>query len=90
MLGGMTAENAEKTIRDLLKNNNPLFQYAPNAGVYHCPGDVRYKLTPKPGPNVGWAFDSYAKTQNIAGDPDNNFWGLKSTYTKLSSVAASV
>lgn len=85
----MTAENAEKEIRKLLKNNNPLFQYAPNAGIYHCPGDVRYKLEPKPAPHVGWAFDSYAKTQNIAGDPGAGYWGLGSTYTKLSSVTAS-
>jgi len=86
LLGGLSTANAEAMMQGVLKTNNPLFQYAPNPGVYHCPGDVRTKLTPKPGPNVGWAYDSYAKTQNLAGDPQG--WGLPSTYTKLSAIAA--
>ena len=89
ILGSMTAANAEKEIRKMLKYNNPLYQYAPNPAVYHCPGDVRYKLKPKPAPNVGWAYDSYAKTQNLAGDPSGGYWGLKTTYLKLSDVANS-
>src|SRR5882757_7407868 len=28
------------TIQTRLKNNNRLYQYAPNVGVYHCPGDT--------------------------------------------------
>jgi prepilin-type N-terminal cleavage/methylation domain-containing protein/prepilin-type processing-associated H-X9-DG protein len=87
-LGAMTADNAEKLVQDLLKNNNPLFQYAPNPGVYHCPGDVRYRLTPKPGPNVSWAYDSYAKSQNLAGDPQGGYSGLGTTYTKLGNISA--
>ena len=87
MLGAMSAANAEALMRGVLKTNNPLFQYAPNPGVFHCPGDVRYKITPAPGPNVGWAYDSYAKTQNIAGDPQG--WGLPSMFTKMSSIPAS-
>ncbi len=83
------AAGAEAYMQGILKTNNPLFQYAPNPGVYHCPGDVRYRLTPKPLPTVGWAYDSYAKTQNIAGDPGSGYWGLGSTYKKLSSVTAS-
>jgi prepilin-type N-terminal cleavage/methylation domain-containing protein/prepilin-type processing-associated H-X9-DG protein len=86
MLGSMTAANAEALMQGVLKTNNPLFQYAPNPGVYHCPGDVRYRLTPAPGPNVGWAYDSYAKTQNLAGDPQG--WGLTSMFTKLSGIPA--
>jgi len=88
-LGGMSAVNAETYVRGLLSTNNPLFQYAPNPGVYHCPGDVRYRLSPKTAPTVGWAYDSYAKSQNIAGDPANNFWGLGVTYKKLSVIQSS-
>ena len=88
-IGGMNAVNAETYIDGLLSTNNPLFQYAPNAGVYHCPGDVRYRLTPKTAPTVGWAYDSYAKSQNIAGDPGNNYWGLGATYKKLSAIQSS-
>jgi len=86
MLSALTAVNAEILVQNLLKTNNPLFAYAPAVGVYHCPGDVRYQLFPKPAPNVGWAYDSYAKTQNIAGDPSANYWGLGSCFTKLSAV----
>ena len=87
-LAGMTADNAEKTVRGLLQTNNPLFTYAPSAGAYHCPGDVRYRLSPKAAPAVGWAFDSYGKSQNLAGDPMNGYWGLGSVYTKLAAIRA--
>jgi prepilin-type N-terminal cleavage/methylation domain-containing protein/prepilin-type processing-associated H-X9-DG protein len=87
MLGGMTAVTAEALMQGVLKTNNPLFQYAPNPGIFHCPGDVRYRLAPQPGGNVGWAYDSYAKTQNLAGDPQG--WGLPSMFTKLSSIPVS-
>jgi prepilin-type N-terminal cleavage/methylation domain-containing protein/prepilin-type processing-associated H-X9-DG protein len=83
-LGALSAANAEAYMLGVLKTNNPLFQYASNAKVFHCPGDVRYKKIPAPGPNVGWAYDSYAKTQNIAGDPQG--WGLPSTYKKLGNI----
>jgi len=88
---GMTGgdSGAATYIQGLLKTNNPLFQYAASAGVYHCPGDVRSRLTPKPLPTVGWAYDSYAKSQNIAGDPQNNYWGTGVSYKKLSSVQSS-
>jgi prepilin-type N-terminal cleavage/methylation domain-containing protein/prepilin-type processing-associated H-X9-DG protein len=87
-LGAMSATVAEAYVQNLLKTNNPLYQFAPSPGVYHCPGDTRYRLTPKPGPNVGWAYDSYAKTQNIAGDPFGSP-PPSSTYQKLSQVQAS-
>ena len=83
------ANGAELYIQGLLKTNNPLFQYAPSTGVYHCPGDVRSRLTPKPLPTVGWAYDSYAKSQNLAGDPNAGYWGLGVTYKKLGNVTAS-
>jgi prepilin-type N-terminal cleavage/methylation domain-containing protein len=82
---GMTADNALKLIQGMLKTNN-LFQYAPNVGVYHCPGDTRYKLTPGSNPNqVGWAYDSYSKTENAGGE---GTWGA-TTYKKLSQITSS-
>ena len=88
-LAGMTRANAEIFIKNLLKTtNNPLFQYAPDPGVYHCPGDVRYKRSMGAAPNVGWAYDSYGKCQTLAGDPMANYWGLGSVYTKLSQIGS--
>jgi len=46
-----------------MKTNNLLFQYAPNPGVLHCPGDVRFNNPV----NQGWAYDSYAETRNVYG-----------------------
>jgi prepilin-type N-terminal cleavage/methylation domain-containing protein/prepilin-type processing-associated H-X9-DG protein len=34
----------------------------------------------------GWAFDSYARTQNLGGEPFDNFWGAGGTYTKMSAI----
>ncbi len=67
-----------------LTTGNPLFKYCPNAATFHCPGDVRYKLTP----GNGWAYDSYAKTQNVGGESDNNYDGAGETYSKMSSIAS--
>jgi prepilin-type N-terminal cleavage/methylation domain-containing protein/prepilin-type processing-associated H-X9-DG protein len=81
-LTGMTTANALKAVTDCLTTNNLLFKYAANPNVYHCPGDTRVKLTP----GNGWAFDSYSKSQNIAGDPTGSFWGEVTPYTKLAQV----
>jgi len=85
-IGGLSAENAEKYVSDVIRTNNPLFGYAPNPKVYHCPGDLRYRLTPGTAPTVGWAFDIYGKCQVLAGDPMSSFWGIGSAYTKLGVV----
>ncbi len=61
-----------------LRVNNLLFQYAPNAGVNHCPGDVRFKNVIGTGNSVSWAYDSYAVTENVAGGAGN--------YTKASQI----
>jgi prepilin-type N-terminal cleavage/methylation domain-containing protein len=66
-----------------LRTNNPLYLYAPNVGVYHCPGDTRYK---KPTIASGWAYDSYSKTQNVAGEDYANYWGAGATYKKVSTI----
>jgi prepilin-type N-terminal cleavage/methylation domain-containing protein/prepilin-type processing-associated H-X9-DG protein len=61
---------------------DPLFRYANNVNVIHCPGDTRFKFNH---PGIGWAFDSYSKTENIAGE---GIWGANPTYQTVSSVAA--
>ena len=77
-----STDQALTAVQRGLRENNPLFQYAPNVGVYHCPGDVRYKRTM----TTGWAYDSYSKTQNVGGDDWNYYWGARATYTKLSAI----
>ena len=64
-----------------LKTNSLIFQYAPSAGVNHCPGDVRFKNAIGTGNSVGWAYDSYAVTQNVAGGAGN--------YTKSTEIRRS-
>ena len=77
------ATRALKTIQDALTTNNLLFQYAPNAGVYHCPGDIRFNLTVKVLQTpVKWAYDSYAKTDNMAGEGKGGI----TDYTKFSQI----
>lgn len=49
-----------------MKSKNLLYQYAPNTGLYHCPGDVRFNNPVGSGNSVGWAYDSYAVTKNVA------------------------
>lgn len=59
-----------------------LFPYAPNPGVYHCPGDLRYKNL-KVG--SGWAYASYSKTDGMNGQG----WDGQIPFTKLSQVPIS-
>jgi prepilin-type processing-associated H-X9-DG protein len=54
-------------VQNNLRTNNLLFPYAANVAVYHCPGDVRFKNAIGGGNGVGWAYDSYAVTENVAG-----------------------
>jgi prepilin-type N-terminal cleavage/methylation domain-containing protein len=71
----------EQVLPGLSKGNatgntgNPLFPYCPNTASFHCPGDVRYKLQIGTFPSVGWAYDSYSKTQNYGGGSDNVYEG---------------
>ena len=59
-----------------------IFAYAKNAGVFHCPGDMRYKNL-KVG--SGWAYESYSKTDGMNGS------GWTGTpFTKLTSLNAPV
>ena len=89
--GGMTFDQAMQLVQTALKNANPLYSFAPNTSVYHCPGDVRYSHN-KPG--NGWGYDSYSRTQNAGGEGYGNFWGQGSsttdsggTYSKLSQMS---
>ena len=70
-----------------LTAGNPLARYGRNAGIYHCPGDTRYRLPIGASPNIGWAYDSYSKTQNVGGESDNNYDGAGQTYRKLTTIA---
>jgi prepilin-type N-terminal cleavage/methylation domain-containing protein/prepilin-type processing-associated H-X9-DG protein len=83
--GGTTQDQATQMVEDCLRTNNPLYQYAPNVGIYHCPGDTRLQRAPQ----KGWAYDSYSKTQNVAGDPTANYTGFGVTYTKFGQMTAS-
>ncbi len=66
-------------VQNHMTTNNLLYQYAPSAAVNHCPGDVRFNNPVGTGNAVGWAYDSYAVTINVAG-----FGG--DTYAKLSQI----
>jgi prepilin-type N-terminal cleavage/methylation domain-containing protein/prepilin-type processing-associated H-X9-DG protein len=59
---------------------DPLFKFANNVSVIHCPGDTRYKFR---APGNGWAYDSYSKCQNVGGE---NAWGSGVGFTTISSV----
>jgi prepilin-type N-terminal cleavage/methylation domain-containing protein/prepilin-type processing-associated H-X9-DG protein len=68
---------------------DPLYKYANNVAVIHCPGDTRYKYRT---PGAGWAYDSYSKCNNVGGESYANYWGQApnastvATYTTLPSV----
>ena len=77
LTGGITPEVAEKTIMDTL-TRGPLWRYAPNAGAYHCIGDLRYK---KLRIGQGWAYVSYSK----AGGMNGGGWTGIQPYKKVSA-----
>ncbi|MGA2174939.1 MAG: type II secretion system protein [Verrucomicrobiota bacterium] len=69
-----------------LTGSNALYFYCNNLGSYHCPGDMRDTRVPSTNSPNGWAYDSYARTQNLGGEPYRNYWGAKATYTKMSAI----
>ena len=73
----------EEAAMALLRTDNPLFTYAPNARVNQCPGDTRYKRASKA---EGWCFGSYSKTENVGGEPYNSYFGAGATYRKFSEM----
>jgi prepilin-type N-terminal cleavage/methylation domain-containing protein/prepilin-type processing-associated H-X9-DG protein len=64
-----------------LQTNNLLGQYTANSGVYHCPGDVRFNLQIGSSPSIGWAYDSYAMTENVDVMP-----GFSAGFTQMASI----
>jgi prepilin-type N-terminal cleavage/methylation domain-containing protein/prepilin-type processing-associated H-X9-DG protein len=60
---GMTVIQAKQCV-DTGMRRSPLFRNCDNVDAYHCPADVRTKNL-KPG--SGWAYDSYSKSDTIAG-----------------------
>jgi len=85
--GWFTAAQALNAVQSALKTNNLLYSFAPNVNVYHCPGDIRLNLPVNAGNanQIGWAYDSYAKTDNVGGEGK----GGVIDYTKVSQVARS-
>jgi prepilin-type N-terminal cleavage/methylation domain-containing protein len=53
-------KTADRTI------SGPLFQYAPNPNIIHCPGDTRIALAA----GAGFAWDSYSGVQGVNGEPN--------------------
>ena len=81
-----TQAAALASIQGALRTNNLLYQFAPNVDVYHCPGDTRLNISVTLGKTpVGWAYDSYSKTDNVGGE---NKGGI-TDYTKLSQIRRS-
>jgi prepilin-type N-terminal cleavage/methylation domain-containing protein/prepilin-type processing-associated H-X9-DG protein len=70
-------------VQSNLKTNNLLYAYAANTAVNHCPGDVRFNNPIGSGNAVGWAYDSYAVTENVTGGAGNAY------YTKISDIKKS-
>jgi len=55
------------------KTDGPLFKYAPNSSIVHCPGDRRYKLAVGTGSLTGpgsgpFAWDSYSGMNGLNGE----------------------
>ena len=82
--GGSTAV-AEADVKNQMATNSLLSKYAPAAGVNHCPGDVRYRNPVGNGNAVGWAYDSYALTENVT-CPTN---GNSNVYYKSAAISSS-
>jgi type II secretory pathway pseudopilin PulG len=65
---GTSQSVALTDVQGCLKTNNVLYPFAPNPGVYHCPGDVRFRNPVSTATYAtGWAYDSYAITENVEG-----------------------
>ena len=57
----------------------PLWPYAPAGGVYHCPGDLRWRNLKY---GLGWAWGSYSKMEGMNGGG----WPGTTPYKKLTEV----
>jgi len=80
---GQTVQQAYNECIQAL-TNSLLYIYAKNPKIFHCPGDMRAARIP----GNGYAYQSYSKTQNYAGDSSANYWGMGATCTKAGDVLA--
>jgi prepilin-type N-terminal cleavage/methylation domain-containing protein len=82
---GVTYAAALESCQEAL-TNCLLYPYTRNVNIFVCPADIRANLTP----GSGFAFCTYSKTQNYAGDPydNDNYWGMRSTCAKDADVIA--
>jgi prepilin-type N-terminal cleavage/methylation domain-containing protein/prepilin-type processing-associated H-X9-DG protein len=71
-------------VQNCLSTNNVLNQYAPGPGVNHCPGDTRFNMPIGTGDAVGWAYDSYALTENVSGTDAANQYQKASQISRAS------
>ena len=78
-LAGNQTDKAQQLEVDQIKKS-VLFPYVPNAGVFHCPGDLRYKRLLV---NSGWAYASYSKTDGMNGFGWN---GANCDFTKITQI----
>jgi competence protein ComGC len=71
-----------------LESSNAFYFYCSMVEAYHCPADLRILNNPASHNPNGWAYDSYARSQNLGGEPYDNYWGAGATYTKISFIAS--
>lgn len=69
-----------------LQTNNLLDLYIQNPLVFHCPGDVRFNLPIGTGNSVGWAFDSYAITENVENNHSSDDSAYNDSFSELSAI----
>lgn len=82
-LNGGTVIAALADVQNQLHTNSTLSPYLPNPGANHCPGDVRFNNPiGAPPDTIGWAYDSYAITENVSTNKFANF----DYYTKITQI----
>jgi prepilin-type N-terminal cleavage/methylation domain-containing protein/prepilin-type processing-associated H-X9-DG protein len=76
---------AMAAVQGALMTNNLLSPYAGNPAIVHCPGDSRFNLSvgSYSANSVGWAYDSYAVTENVEGIPNS---GFDESYSKMAQI----
>jgi prepilin-type N-terminal cleavage/methylation domain-containing protein len=75
---GTTVEVAERQTMTQLQTS-PLYPYAKNMKVFHCPGDLRYRRLAV---GSGWAYATYSKADGMNGGG----WHGQKPYQKFSAV----
>jgi hypothetical protein len=80
--------DAFDAVQSGLISSNAFFFYCSTLETYHCPRDLRMLNTPTFGGPNGWASDSYARSQNLGGEPYDNYWGAGATFARMSAIAA--